>query len=76
MIRGLALLRSSLQRHCISGTKRNAEKPVVMANHQPPWTLPARQTDEPVLRIYNSLTRNKVRAFFTQYIPGLTMRTD
>ncbi|OBZ70919.1 Cysteine--tRNA ligase, cytoplasmic [Grifola frondosa] len=30
-----------------------------MAVHQPPWTLPTRKAEEPVLRVYNSLTRTK-----------------
>lgn len=32
-----------------------------MAVEQPPWALPTRSADEPVLRVYNSLTRTKVR---------------
>ena len=31
-----------------------------MAVQQPAWTLPTRKTDEPVLKVYNSLTRTKV----------------
>ncbi|KAA1471808.1 hypothetical protein DENSPDRAFT_837899 [Dentipellis sp. KUC8613] len=30
-----------------------------MATQQPPWTLPARSPDEPVLKVYNSLTKTK-----------------
>jgi len=33
-----------------------------MSVQQPPWNLPERQADEPVLKIYNSLTRTKVSA--------------
>ncbi|KAF8893454.1 tRNA synthetases class I (C) catalytic domain-containing protein [Infundibulicybe gibba] len=35
-----------------------------MAVQQPPWTIPIRQVDEPVLKIYNSLTRTK-----TEFVP-------
>ena len=48
------------QRYYTSGTKKNIDKRIVMANQQPPWTLPARQAEEPVLKVYNSLTRSKV----------------
>ncbi|KJA20025.1 hypothetical protein HYPSUDRAFT_43630 [Hypholoma sublateritium FD-334 SS-4] len=30
-----------------------------MSVQQPPWSLPEKQTEEPVLRVYNSLTRTK-----------------
>src|SRR5882762_1825224 len=42
-------------RHCSSTTAQSIKKQ--MANQQPPWTLPARQAEEPVLKLYNSLTR-------------------
>jgi hypothetical protein len=48
------------QRHCTSIAAKNIERRTVMANQQPPWTLPTRQTEEPVLKVYNSLTRSKV----------------
>ena len=32
-----------------------------MVNQQTTWSIPIRQTDEPVLKVYNSLTRSKVR---------------
>ncbi|KAF8635211.1 hypothetical protein AX17_003987, partial [Amanita inopinata Kibby_2008] len=35
-----------------------------MSIQQPPWILPTRQADEPVLKLYNSLTRTK-----TEFIP-------
>ena len=33
-----------------------------MSVQQPPWSLPEKQTEEPVLRVYNSLTRTKVES--------------
>lgn len=33
-----------------------------MAVQQPEWRLPAQKADEPVLKVYNSLTRTKVHA--------------
>ena len=35
-----------------------------MAVQQPPWTLPVQKSPEPVLNLYNSLTRTKVRLLF------------
>ncbi|KAF9452772.1 cysteinyl-tRNA synthetase [Macrolepiota fuliginosa MF-IS2] len=35
-----------------------------MAVQQPPWSLPKQQPEEPVLKVYNSLTRTK-----TEFIP-------
>ncbi|KZT71709.1 cysteinyl-tRNA synthetase [Daedalea quercina L-15889] len=35
-----------------------------MAIQQPPWSLPKRKEDEPVLKIYNSLTKSK-----TEFVP-------
>ena len=32
-----------------------------MAAQQPAWKLPERKAEEPVLKVYNSLTRTKVR---------------
>lgn len=49
-----------LQRSYISEVK--AEHKARMSIQQPPWKLPERQTDDPVLKIYNSLTRTKVSA--------------
>ncbi|KAF8236043.1 hypothetical protein L208DRAFT_1391482 [Tricholoma matsutake] len=51
-----------LQRSYISEVK--AEHKARMSIQQPPWKLPERQTDDPVLKIYNSLTRTK-----TEFIP-------
>lgn len=31
-----------------------------MSVQQPPWSIPEKQVEEPVLRIYNSLTKTKV----------------
>ena len=31
-----------------------------MAVQQPPWSLPTQKAPEPVLKVYNSLTRTKV----------------
>ena len=31
-----------------------------MSVQQPPWSIPKKQVEEPVLRIYNSLTKTKV----------------
>jgi hypothetical protein len=39
-----------------------AERKISMSVQQPPWKLPERQTDDPVLKVYNSLTRTKVSA--------------
>ncbi|CCL99049.1 uncharacterized protein FIBRA_01060 [Fibroporia radiculosa] len=36
-----------------------------MAVQQPPWSMPSRQADEPVLKVYNSLTRTK-----TEFVAG------
>lgn len=33
-----------------------------MSVQQPPWSIPEKQAQEPVLRIYNSLTKTKVWA--------------
>jgi hypothetical protein len=54
-----------------------------MSVHQPPWRLPERQTDDPVLKVYNSLTRSKVSAqilhiepnFYLQIRPNLYLGT-
>ncbi len=35
----------------------------IMAHEQINWKPPSRQTAEPVLKVYNTLTRTKVRAF-------------
>ncbi|KAH9485083.1 putative cysteine--tRNA ligase [Psilocybe cubensis] len=35
-----------------------------MSVQQPPWSIPAKETEEPVLRLYNSLTRTK-----TEFVP-------
>ena len=35
----------------------------IMSHEQPIWNPPSRQTAEPVLKLYNTLTRTKVRAF-------------
>lgn len=31
-----------------------------MSEKQPPWNIPARDAEEPVLKIFNSFTRSKV----------------
>ena len=31
-----------------------------MSVQQPPWSIPEKQVEDPVLRIYNSLTKSKV----------------
>jgi cysteinyl-tRNA synthetase len=41
-----------------------AEHNTRMSVQQPSWKLPEKQADEPVLKIYNSLTRTKVSADF------------
>ena len=56
-----------------------AEHKTSMSVKQPPWKLPERQTDDPVLKVYNSLTRTKVSAqilgiernFYHQIRPNL-----
>ncbi|KAH7889094.1 tRNA synthetases class I (C) catalytic domain-containing protein [Phlebopus sp. FC_14] len=35
-----------------------------MAVQQPPWKIPTRQTEEPLLKLYNSLTKSK-----TEFVP-------
>ncbi|KAJ7267656.1 tRNA synthetases class I (C) catalytic domain-containing protein [Mycena haematopus] len=35
-----------------------------MSVQQPPWTLPSRQREDPVLKVYNSLTKSK-----TEFVP-------
>ena len=30
---------------------------------QPAWSVPTRKVEEPVLRVYNSLTKSKVRTY-------------
>ncbi|KAF8835344.1 cysteinyl-tRNA synthetase [Paxillus ammoniavirescens] len=35
-----------------------------MSVQQPPWKIPTRQTDEPVLKVFNSLTKSK-----TEFVP-------
>ncbi|KAF7985093.1 hypothetical protein HWV62_8979 [Athelia sp. TMB] len=35
-----------------------------MANQQPHWSIPERQAEQPVLKVYNSLTRSK-----TEFVP-------
>ncbi|PPQ84596.1 hypothetical protein CVT25_015799 [Psilocybe cyanescens] len=37
-----------------------------MSAQQPPWSVPAKETEEPVLRLYNSLTRTK-----TEFVPRI-----
>lgn len=41
-------------------TDNQLDKPVTMATQQPTWTAPKRATAEPVLKVFNSLTRTKV----------------
>ncbi len=43
---------SALRRHNLAHTR--------MAVQQPPWSLPTQKDSEPVLKVYNSLTRTKV----------------
>jgi hypothetical protein len=44
--------------NCASAAVTSPKK---MAVQQPEWTLPASKMEEPVLKVYNSLTRTKVR---------------
>jgi cysteinyl-tRNA synthetase len=37
-----------------------------MSVQQPPWTPPPRQREDPVLKVYNSLTKSKVSALPSQ----------
>lgn len=50
-----------LKRGYTCTTATTATKPRKMAVQQPEWTLPVSKTEEPVLKVYNSLTRTKVR---------------
>ena len=43
-----------------------------MSVQQPPWKLPERETAEPVLKIYNSLTKTKVSHKSWLWYPYLT----
>ena len=43
---------SALRYHHLSASR--------MAAQQPPWSLPTQSDPEPVLKVYNSLTRTKV----------------
>lgn len=54
------------------------EHKVTMSVQQPPWKLPERQTDDPVLKIYNSLTRTKVSTpiFGIEYNSYLQVRPN
>ena len=47
-----SLSASALCLHNLSGPR--------MAVQQPPWSLPTQKDPEPVLKVYNSLTRTKV----------------
>ena len=38
-----------------------------MAVQQPPWSLPTQKAPDPVLKVYNSLTRTKVGARSTRH---------
>ena len=53
-------------RSCSALTTHKRE---AMSVQQPPWKLPVRKAEEPVLRVYNSLTRTKVR--LVQPLPTL-----
>lgn len=62
-LRGVSLLRrpSSASSVLYSATlaSRSIRSYTSMAVQQPPWSLPKRKEDEPVLKIYNSLTKSK-----------------
>jgi len=70
MIRGLPvnLVHRTLHRSTV-GTPYVKDSPLLfftvrcfhMATQQPPWFPPPRSADEPVLKVYNSLTKSKVR---------------
>jgi hypothetical protein len=34
-----------------------------MSVQQPPWSVPIQQSEAPVLKVYNSLTKTKVRVY-------------
>lgn len=56
-----------LLRHPHFSSARNQVQPTLpMSVQQPPWSVPKRQSEEPVLRIYNSLTKTKVSLKFCQ----------
>lgn len=57
-------------RNCTSSPGKITQKHIRMANQQPAWTIPPRQADEPVLKVYNSLTRSKVRLDWGSGIVG------
>lgn len=64
-------------RHCATAAIENTRIRTLMANPQPPWTLPVQQAGEPVLKLYNSLTRTKVRKRrLSRAGLDLTMRID
>lgn len=58
--RGL-VLRPSPKSHLISAfaAPHHTRSCTSMAIQQPKWALPQRQAEEPVLKVYNSLTRTK-----------------
>lgn len=53
-------LKAYFSTHCLRRSVSQAEYKTRMSVQQPPWKLLERKVDEPVLKIYNSLTRTKV----------------
>lgn len=49
-----------------------AAAPHSMSVAQPPWSPPVRTAPEPVLKVYNSLTRTKVGARFRYPAIGIS----
>lgn len=55
------IVRSRYRAFTLHRRSVNTLTDTVMAIRQPAWHLPPRQIDQPVLKIFNSLTKTKVR---------------
>jgi hypothetical protein len=58
-------LHKTIRPSSITQKNRNSSS---MSVQQPPWSIPEKQVEEPVLRIYNSLTKTKVSMVFLLFL--------
>lgn len=51
---------------------QNLSDRLTMSVKQPPWSSPSKATEEPVLRVYNSLTKTKVKHIDIMSFKGIS----
>jgi hypothetical protein len=61
-----------LRNHPLKNTRSIFRQLSGMSVQQPPWSAPTKQTEEPVLRVYNSLTKTKVQTIFYN-LPSISL---